>query len=241
MSDNLQEVFVTNIDLPEEIWIHIFRYLDIKSKQNAELVCKKWLNFILNDVILSGEYTLVTNQVSSSQVNTALAKRKKLKTVRFPRLVYRVDFEYDFEEDGFLFDIRNIDLKVCKDLKKVVLGVRSQFVKLPQKLPQWVNLVKFWFDPHIEPATFGLENVVHLRLSINNEIERDNSVDSSLESVSKHMSHLEKLSVHFSRDYQDNLHFWQPILSGLKFSHSLHELDLRIRGDQSSGYINNLR
>ena len=80
MSDNSQEV--TNIDLPEEIWIYIFRHLDIKSKQNAELVCKKWLNFILNDVILSEEYTLGTNHdISSSQVNAILAKRKKLKTV----------------------------------------------------------------------------------------------------------------------------------------------------------------
>ena len=83
MSDNLQEVSVTNIDLPEEIWIYIFRYLDIKSKQNAELVCKKWLNFILNDVILSGEYTFnVIHPISSSQVNDVLGE----KLVLFPEL-----------------------------------------------------------------------------------------------------------------------------------------------------------
>jgi hypothetical protein len=75
MSDNSQEV--TNIDLPEEIWIYIFRHLDIKSKQNAELVCKKWLNFILNDVILSGEYTFYVNGygISSSQVNAVLGEK----------------------------------------------------------------------------------------------------------------------------------------------------------------------
>ena len=73
MSDNSQEV--TNIDLPEEIWTYIFRHLDIKSKQNAELVCKKWLNFILNDVILSGEYTFYVNRgISSSQVNAVLGE-----------------------------------------------------------------------------------------------------------------------------------------------------------------------
>ena len=238
MTDNLQELL--RIDLPEEIWIHIFRYLDIKSKQNAELVCKKWLNFILNDVILSGEYTLVTNSISSSQVNAILAKRKKLKTVRFPRLLYRTEDDYD-EEHGFLFDIRNVNLKVCKDLKKVILRVKSQFVKLPQKLPEWVHLRSFCFDPHNEPATFGPEHVVELELSIVNNIDKDNSVDSSLESVLKHMSHLEKLSVRFSRDYQDNTHFWLPILSGLQHSPNLHELDLKISGNQSSGYINNLR
>ena len=89
MTENLQELL--NIDLPEEIWIHIFRYLDIKSKQNAELVCKKWLNFILNDVILSGEYTFVTSAILSSQVNAFLAKRKKLKTVRFPHLLHHIE------------------------------------------------------------------------------------------------------------------------------------------------------
>ena len=239
MTDNLRELL--NIDLPEEIWIHIFRYLDIKSKQNAELVCKKWLNFILNDVILSGEYTLITNSISSSQVNAILAKRKKLKTVRFPRLLYRHETIVNGEEHGFLFDIRNIDLKVCKDLKKVVLRVQRKFVKLPQNLPGWVHLKYFWFDPHNEPATFGPEHAVELELSIENNIDKDNSVDSTLENVLKHMSHLEKLSVCFSRDYQDNSHFWQPILSGLEHSPNLHELDLKICGKQSNGYFYNLR
>ena len=108
-------------------------------------------------------------------------------------------------------------------------------------MPEWVRLKYFWFDPHNKPATFGPEHVVELELSIENNIDKDNSVDSSPESVLKHMSHLEKLSVCFSRDYQDNSHFWQPILSGLQHSQSLHELDLKIRGEQSSGYINNLR
>ena len=123
----------------------------------------------------------------------------------------------------------------------MVLRVESQFVKLPQKLPEWVHLRSFCFDPHNEPATFGPEHVVELELSIENNIDKDNSVDSSLESVLKHMSHLEKLSVRFSRDYQDNTHFWLPILSGLQHSPNLHELDLKISGNQSSGYINNLR
>jgi hypothetical protein len=75
MSDNLQEVFVnTNVGLPEEIWSHIFRYLDIKSKQNAELVCKKWLNFILNVVILSGEYTFRTSEILSSIPSVSLSQ-----------------------------------------------------------------------------------------------------------------------------------------------------------------------
>ena len=169
-----------------------------------------------------------------------LAKRKKLKIVRFPNLTYRADCDYA-EEMGFLSDIRNINLTVCKDLKKVILAADKEIVKLPQELPKWVRLNNFWFDPHNEPETFGPEHLVNLRIYIENDIERDNLVDSSLESVSKHMSHLEKLSVWFSREYQDNFQFWQPLLSGLKLSHCLHELDLKISGKKSSGYFDNLR
>ena len=75
---------LTRSDLPEEIWIHIFRWLDIKSVQNCQLVCKKWLDFILNDVILSGEYEFFSQEMSSTQVNVFLAKRKKIKIIRFP-------------------------------------------------------------------------------------------------------------------------------------------------------------
>ena len=80
----------TRLDLPEEIWINIFRRLDVKSIQNSQLVCKKWLDFILNDVILSGEYRF-SGDLLSSQINGVLAKRKKLKIVRFPHpYEYRV-------------------------------------------------------------------------------------------------------------------------------------------------------
>ena len=98
-----------------------------------------------------------------------LAKRKKLKIVRFPNLCYRVDCDYG-EEEGFLLDIRNINLTVCKDLKKVIL-VADKIVKLPQELPKWVHLNNFWFDPHNEPETFGPEHLVNLRIYIENNIE----------------------------------------------------------------------
>ena len=82
---------LTSLDLPEEIWINIFRRLDAKSVKNAQLVCKKWLDFILNDVILSGEYRFTNGHLVSSQINGILAKRKKLKTVHFPHpYQYRV-------------------------------------------------------------------------------------------------------------------------------------------------------
>ena len=73
-----------DLDLPEEIWSLTFRYLDKKSLQDSQLVCKKWLEIILNDVVLTGEYTLIQPHLISSEINTLLAKRKKLKILRCP-------------------------------------------------------------------------------------------------------------------------------------------------------------
>ena len=103
---------LTRSDLPEEIWIHIFRWLDIKSVQNSQLVCKKWLDFILNDVILSGEYTFVYG-LSSLQINGILAKRKKLKSVHFVH-PYANKVGVGVVGDETIFDF--VDFKVCKDL-----------------------------------------------------------------------------------------------------------------------------
>ena len=44
------------VDLPEEVLVHIFEYLDYKSLQwIAVQVCKEWLSIIRNDCKLSGE------------------------------------------------------------------------------------------------------------------------------------------------------------------------------------------
>ena len=105
---------LTRLDLPEEIWINIFRRLDNKSVQNSQLVCKKWLDFILNDVILSGEYRFSAdlNRLFSPQINGILAKRKKLKIVRFPHpYEYRVRHSklYFFKQNGIRKFKKTID------------------------------------------------------------------------------------------------------------------------------------
>ena len=114
------------LTLPEEIWVLIFRYLDITSLQNSQLVCKKWLDIILNDVVMSGEYTLYNNRLNSSQINTILAKRKKLQIFRCPDYRYYCrntsdENARDMEEGGLTIDLRFVNFKVCKDLKKVVV------------------------------------------------------------------------------------------------------------------------
>ena len=201
----------TRLDLPEEIWINIFRRLNVKSVQNAQLVCKKWLDFILNDVILSGEYRFSTG-LPSSTINSILAKRKKLRSVHF-----------NVVEDECLFDI--VDFKVCKDLKKVTFHMVANM----PPLPQWVIATSFWFDPNNKPETFGPENTVELYLRKFKLDELEILEASSIELVTKKMTHLEKLRVNLCAE--DNINFILPLLNvikGLRHCHSFHELEIGI-------------
>ena len=188
----------------------------------------KWLDFILNDVILSGEYRFATG-LPASQINSILAKRKKLKSVHFPhRFEYKVDG--GIVEDEGIFDF--VDFKVCKDLKKVTF---QMLAKMPP-LPQWVIASSFWFDPYNKPESFGPENTVELTLRPIRFIhESDNPVDSSIDLITKKMTHLEKLKVYLYAE--DNIDYILPLLNGLQHCHSLHQLEIFC----SPGDINILR
>ena len=240
MEVNLQEL-LTRLDLPEEIWINIFRCLDVKSVQNSQLVCKKWLDFILNDVILSGEYTFVYG-LSSLQINGILAKRKKLKSVHFTGPYENKNGLSRYAEHDDTFDLSYVvscvDFKVCKDLKKVTFQSFDKFddfAKMPP-FPRWVIPSSFWFDPYNKPESFGPENTVELTLRPIRFIhESDNPVDSSIDLITKKMTHLEKLKVYLYAE--DNIDYILPLLKGLQHCHSLHQLEIFC----SPGDINILR
>ena len=211
---------LTRLDLPEEIWINIFRSLDIKSVQNAQLVCKKWLDFILNDVILSGEYRFATG-LPSSTINSILAKRKKLKSVHFVH-PYANKVGVGVVGDENIFDF--VDFKVCKDLKKVTF---QMFDRIPS-LPRWVLASSFWFDPYNKPESFGPELIVELTLHMAMH-ELENTDESSFELVTKKMTHLEKLKVFLYAG--EDIDYILPLLKELQHCHSLHELEISCHPD----------
>ena len=85
-----REPSYADFDLPEEIWSNIFRHLDAKSLRNSQMVCKNWLQIILNDVILSGKSTLAPEKgkISQNDVDTFIFKRPKLKVLRCPNTMF---------------------------------------------------------------------------------------------------------------------------------------------------------
>ena len=150
-----------DLDLPEEIWSLTFRYLDKKSLQDSELVCKKWLDIILNDVVLTGEYTLGASCLKSSTINTILAKRKKLKIFKCFR--YYTFYHEEHSDDHVLemirihdqeLDLRFVDFKVCKDLTKVFVRRNFEEGIMPHSLD--------WITDMVYCSIHKVSHLVHL-------------------------------------------------------------------------------
>ena len=115
------------IELPQEIWVKIFGYLDFMSLQhNATRVCKDWFHIIRNDVNLSGKLTL--HGKCSSEISSILRTWKKLKILHLPDLygnyteeqkehLKRYDKYFDWAQD----ELRDVDFKFCESLEKVIV------------------------------------------------------------------------------------------------------------------------
>ena len=245
MKVDYREPVFADVELPEEIWIIIFRHLDTKSLHNSQLVCKKWVQTILNDVILSGEYTLKNvNQSSQREMDSFVSKRTKLKILRCPSINFHWDIWHKLcNPDVVLCDLRFVDYDYCKDLKKVISGYHT-YLPYIRELPEWASVQKVWFDPHNIPKRFVPENVISLAVRLASD--NDYLQDKSLEGIGKQMTHLETLIISFSRsvqnqsflEYSQNYYF--PLLMGLLTGQNLKQLEIWFT-DEELEYSHNLR
>ena len=218
------------VNLPDEIWGHIFGFLDFRTLQfDATSVCKKWFEIIRGDSNLSGEFTLKTED--PSEINALLLNWKKLKTLRSPVLVRDSGISEDDLQliDLRQFDLRQVNFKVCKLLKKVVVTNFRGKKATVSEFPHWVNLSKYWYDPQSEKTEIGPENTVKLGIRVSEEISYE--IDSSLENVAKKMTHLEELFIMYSTDYLGNFDFCVPFMKGLQTCLNLNHLDFCFTGD----------
>ena len=136
--------------------------------------------------------------------------------------------EYNEEDLGMMFDLRNIDFKVCKDLTKVICQ-NDFFFKL-SSLPKWVKPGLFWYDPSDQTVLFGPEHIVELFLFL--APEHEISFDPSIELVAKKMTNLENLRLYFEPEAGsaiDSMAPLVPFLKGLKYCQSLQQLEIYCR------------
>ena len=241
------------VDLPEEIWGLIFRFLDNNSLQNSQLVCRRWLEIILNDVVLTGKYNLMEMNVNSSQINNILIKRKKLKVLRCNHHKYYVntitdDEATNLEEDGITVDLRFVNFQVCKDLTKVI--VRRNLTCVTPELPNWISWIEYCYNPQTQSPSycsknasiFSWENVVLLHLYLSPENSTAGIIDESLEAIGNQMTNLEELSFWFSDDLKmENIGSIIPLLRGLQVCNKLKKLVLGVNGMNNDDYPGYLR
>ena len=140
------------------------------------------------------------------------------------------------EYDSMMLDLRYIDFKVCKYLTKVICKQDDScgFVKMPP-LPRWVQPRFFWFDPSNQTVLFGPEHIVELYLFV--RPENGILVDPSIELVAKKMTNLENLLYCEQEAGIDNIDFIVPVLKGLQYCQSLHQLEISIRPDASHSHL----
>ena len=221
MEDNVVEV-------PQEIWILIFKYLDFKTLQcKAILVCKKWFELIRSNSTLSGEFTL--NTQVASEIESLLSHWKKLKVIRSPILVKKCEKLIDLGDRLYFEveqDFQNVNLKACKHLKKVIVPNDTRFnenIELPN-FPPWIKVCNYWYNPHNESASLCPENMVEICIHFPQEQEHSYETDQSLESIAKRMEDLESITIRFNTYYSGNFEYCFPLLKGLQSCKKLKKL-----------------
>ena len=158
----ISTVNTKEFNLPEEVWIHVWSFLNFKNcQQICTLVCKTWFDQIRNSSALSGELRIFRSQdlrfqeyvkfMSSGKIEKNLIfETKKFELEdnaeavlsRWPSLkVLYVSNEKEIEKFG-TFPKHEILEKI------VVLGWESPQNKLlSKKLGSWGRVTKSWFNP----------------------------------------------------------------------------------------------
>jgi len=138
------------INLPREMWIEIWSYLDFKTLQKTcTLVSKTWFEEIRNSTRLSGEMTLKTSWPwwNVKEINKVLSHWKKLRVLHMTM---------DKEITGFNLNEHFL-------LRKIII---PRSIPL-EDLDDWAMSKKIWFDPkEYSSKPQSLENVVDLEIDI---------------------------------------------------------------------------
>ena len=203
-------------NLPEEVWIHVWSFLNFNNRQKiCTLVSKTWLNKIRDSSVLSGEMrifrsdseTQIYEEFNRFMLSGEIEKNIVFETKKFeefenaeavlsgwPSLkVLYVSNEKEIEKFG--------TFPKHKLLEKIaVLDWESPQNKLlSKKLGSWGTVTKSWFNPKL-PLNSGyhlrsnrqtypatLENVLSLRLS-------PREIPQNFEKIAEQMKNVEFLS-----------------------------------------------
>lgn len=161
------------------MWHHVWTFLDFDTLQKTcTIVSKKWLEEIRDSPRLSGEMTLVPridfrrNQ-DIKRINATLSRWKKLRVLHVPNGV--ISF--------------GMNLKKHKLLRKIVVSGANMSFK---KLGDWGKATKYWFDPKHFWTPAKLENVIDLKVRMDETMPKSLA---QIEKIGKSLNHVENIRV----------------------------------------------
>ena len=219
----ISTVNTKEFNLPEEVWVHVWSFLNFKNcQQICTLVCKTWFDQIRNSSALSGELRIFRSQdlrfqeyvkfMSSGKIEKNLIfETKKFELEdnaeavlsRWPSLkVLYVSNEKEIEKFG-TFPKHQI-------LEKIVISGQEspQNKLLSKKLRSWGTVTQSWFNPkpplNSAPGyslrsnkqthrTTTFENVLSLSIS-------PSSIPENFEEIAQKMINVESLSFYGGSD-----------------------------------------
>ena len=180
LSEKNSKCFISSespkINLPTEVWTHIWSYLDFKKLQKmCTLVSKEWLYEIRNSATLSGEMILKLENRNVEDINDALSRWPKLKVLhlsdcncfyrsckcdstQLSRLVSHWEKSKKFTMNTEMFGVNLTDNIL---LRKIFVPKSMSF----EELGDWGQVLKVCFDPKNRTPP-NLENVNSLRIFV---------------------------------------------------------------------------
>ena len=166
----------SEINLPTEVWTHIWSYINFKKLQKiCTLVSKQWLYKIRNSARLSGEMIFRLENLSVEDINDALSRWPKLKVLHLSdcncfyrsckcdgtQLKQLLSHWEKSKKFTLNTEMLGVNLTGNKLLRKIIVPKSMLFVELGD----WGQVLKVWFDPkNWTPANLG--NVESLRIYV---------------------------------------------------------------------------
>ena len=158
------------INLPIEVWFHIWSFLNFNTRQKiCTRVSKEWLHQIRNSTRLSGEMFLRLENRNVKDINDALYRWPRLKVLHLSDGCRNCKCQYG-QLSKLVSDWKkmkefalNIKLTEHELLKKIVVAKTIPFVEFGD----WGKATKFWFDPKNWPRPATLRNVLNLKIYVN--------------------------------------------------------------------------
>jgi hypothetical protein len=160
----ISTVNTKEFNLPEEVWIHVWSFLNFNNLQKiCSLVCKTWFDQIRNSSALSGELRIFR---SDSETQKFEEFKRFMSSGKIEKNLFFETKQFELEDNAEAVLSRWPSLKVLyvsneKEIEKfgtfpkheilekiVVLGWESPQNKLlSKKLGSWGRVTKSWFNP----------------------------------------------------------------------------------------------